>query len=80
MTTVRRLARFARRVMRCGRLLATDRRLPRWLRVLSLIGCVQIPVLPVDEIALGIAVAVLALRYRSLLVSVWAETSPVTVL
>lgn len=60
-----------RRLLKCGRTLATDRRLPRWLRVLFLIGCVQVPFLPFDEVALALAVGIIALRHRALLREAW---------
>ena len=62
-----------RRGMRIARALATDSRIPRWLRVLLVIGCIQIPVLPIDEICLAAALIILAVRYRSVLVTVVQE-------
>jgi hypothetical protein len=56
-------------------LLATDRRIPTWLRVLFVIGCVQIPVLPIDEIALCLAVGILLVFHRPLLVEAWTRTA-----
>jgi hypothetical protein len=53
-----------RRVLRALRQLATDKRIPRWVRVLLLVGCVQIPVLPIDEIALVLALTIIAVWYR----------------
>jgi hypothetical protein len=52
---------------RAAKILATSRDLPRLLRILFVIGCVQIPVLPFDEIALAIALAWLAIFHRSTL-------------
>ena len=75
MSALRQLGRFLARVVRCGRTLATDRRLPWWLRALFVVGCIQIPVLPVDEIALCVAVTILAVAYRPLLISAWKETA-----
>jgi hypothetical protein len=70
--------RFARawRAARVGlltvRYLVTIRRaFPRWLRVLLIIGAVQIPCLPTDELAAVIAVAVLVIRYRPALRVAW---------
>ncbi len=74
MTAIRRVGRFLRRVLRTARALATDKRLPRWLRVLFVVGCVQIPVLPFDEIALVLAVSVMAVWHRPVFRAAW-ETS-----
>ena len=71
---LRVLAAFVRRVLRTARALATDRRLPTWLRVLFIVGCVQIPVLPIDEIALCVAVGILLVFHRPLLAETWART------
>lgn len=57
-------AAAVRRGVRIARALATDKRLPRWLRLLFAVGMVQIPVLPTDEIALALALAIVMLRYR----------------
>lgn len=62
-----------RRAMRIARALATDSRIPRWLRILLAIGCVQIPVLPVDEICLAAALIILAARYRPVLLDIVKE-------
>jgi hypothetical protein len=62
-----------RRGMRIARALATDSRIPRWLRILLAIGCVQIPVLPVDEICLATALAILVIRYRAVLLAIVKE-------
>lgn len=59
--------------MRAARLMATDRQLPKLLRILFVIGLVQIPCLPTDEIALAIALAWLFLRHRARLTSAIAE-------
>lgn len=69
-----RLARcwaFVKRVMRCGKALAKDQHLPKWLRVLFVVGCIQIPVLPFDEIALALAVGIMAVFYRPQLRGAW---------
>ena len=70
---IRKAAGQVRRGMRIARALATDTRIPRWLRVLLVIGCVQIPVLPVDEICLASALIILAVRYRAVLAAVVRE-------
>lgn len=59
--------RFARVLFKAARILATSRDLPVVLRVLFVIGCIQIPVLPFDEIALAIALVWLALFHRGTL-------------
>lgn len=56
--------RAFRRMLRALRQLATDRRIPRWVRILLVVGCVQIPVLPIDEIALVMALAIIGIWYR----------------
>jgi hypothetical protein len=61
--------------VRTGRTLATDRRLPRWLRVLFAVGCIQIPVLPFDEIALVLAVSILLVRHRPILREAWQRSA-----
>jgi hypothetical protein len=53
--------------MRAARVLATSRALPLPLRCLLVIGMVQVPFLPCDEIALAVALAWLALRHRGTL-------------
>lgn len=75
---LRALAAFVRRVLRTARSLATDKRLPAWLRVLFVVGCVQIPVLPIDEIALCAAVGILLIFHRPLLAETWAKTGATT--
>lgn len=64
---------FLARVLRTAHSLAKDSRLPKWLRVLFLVGCVQIPVLPFDEIALVLATAILAINHRPILRDAWAS-------
>lgn len=66
---------FIARVLRTAHSLARDPRLPRWLRILFLIGCVQIPVLPFDEIALVLATAILAINHRPILRDAWATAA-----
>lgn len=69
----RRRIRF---YIRVARALARDRRLPRWLRWLIGIGLAAkaLPVdFGVDEVALGLAAAVLATRYRAVVRAVVAE-------
>lgn len=71
--TLRRLWRWIKRVIRAGKRLATDNTLPWWLRVLFVIGCIQIPVLPFDEIALVLAVGITAMFHRPALLRAWAD-------
>lgn len=60
-----------RRALRAAKSLSRDKRLPKWLRVLFVIGCVQIPVLPTDEVAMAIALTVLWFRHRAILLEAW---------
>lgn len=53
--------------LRAARILATSKSLPVLLRVLLVVGCVQIPVLPVDEACLAIALGWLFLFHRGTL-------------
>lgn len=75
MNTIRRTWQFIRRALRCAHTLARSDKLPRWLRVLFIIGCVQIPVLPIDELALIAAVGIMAVFYRPQLTHAWAESA-----
>jgi hypothetical protein len=68
----RRAWRAVRIGLKAARILATSKALPLPLRILLVIGCIQIPVLPVDEIALAIALAWLALRHRGTLAAAFA--------
>src|SRR5450755_697582 len=63
----RRAWRTVRIAMRAARILATSRALPWPLRALLIVGMVQIPCLPTDEVALVIALAWLGLRHRGTL-------------
>src|ERR1022692_2988664 len=62
MIKIRKVWRAVRIAMRAGKILATSRALPRTLRALLVIGMVQVPCLPTDEIALVIALTWLGLR------------------
>lgn len=62
-----------KRVVRTGLALAKHKGLPWWLRVMFVIGCIQIPVLPFDEIALVAAVGITAMFYREVLAGAWAN-------
>lgn len=72
-TAWRPVWRFIKRVIRTGVRMAKSRHLPWWLRVLFVIGCVQIPLLPFDEIALVMAVGIAAIFYRPALLAAWAN-------
>ena len=70
----RRVAGFARRSwrgirigLRAARILATSRALPWPLRVLLVLGCIQVPFLPADELCLAVALGWLFLRHRGTL-------------
>jgi hypothetical protein len=47
------------------------RAFPWWLRVLLVIGAIQVPFLPTDEIAAVTAAIVLLIRYRPALRVAW---------
>jgi hypothetical protein len=64
---VKAAGRQARILFRAARILATSRDLPVVLRVLFVVGCVQIPVLPFDELALAIALVWLFAFHRGTL-------------
>ena len=68
------LWRWLLRVARCGKLLATHDNLPRWLRWMFVIGFLPIPG-PFDEIVCCIAVAIMAVFYRSHLTGAWRESA-----
>lgn len=67
--------RMFRRALRCAHSLARSKALPWWLRVMLVIGCIQIPVLPVDEIFLATALGIIAVFYRSTLRAAWTESA-----
>jgi hypothetical protein len=72
---IRKAWAMVRRALRCAHTLARSNKLPRWLRILFIIGCVQIPVLPVDELALLAAIAIMAVFYRPTLRAAWADSA-----
>jgi len=76
---VRALGAAAVRVVRIGlraaRILATSRDLPRTLRVLFVIGLIQIPCLPTDEIALAIALGWMFIGHRATLRAAFATAA-----
>jgi len=78
-TAVKAVARVARTgyrafriAIRAARILASDRQLPLILRLLFVVGMVQIPCLPTDELALAVALLWLFLRYRARLRAAFA--------
>lgn len=68
------LVAFFKRVIRTARALALEPRVPRWTRVLFVLGCLPIPFCPIDEVFLVLAVLVLAVRHRPLLREHWELT------
>jgi len=56
--------RQVRIILRAARILASGPGLPRLLRILFVIGLIQVPFLPFDELALGIALAWLFIGHR----------------
>jgi hypothetical protein len=65
--TLRKAGRAIRTGLRAARILATSKDLPLVLRALFVIGLVQIPCLPTDEIALAIALLWMFLGHRDTL-------------
>lgn len=65
--------RGCRTGLRASRILATDSDLPLVLRVLFIVGCVQVPFLPFDEIALAVALGWLLIFHRASLRSAVAK-------
>lgn len=59
-----------KRTLRAGKALVGDKRLPRWLLALLAFGVAPIPLF-LDEIALLLAVAILAVGYRDVLRDAW---------
>ena len=64
---------FLKRVLRCVKKLATDKRLPRWLRAMICFGLIPLPWF-FDEMALALSSVILIAFYRRLLQEAW-ETS-----
>lgn len=64
-----------RRTLRTARSLATDQRVPRWLRWLFLFGLLPIPVIPIDELALVVALGILATFHRDLVTDAWRKSN-----
>jgi hypothetical protein len=65
---------FLRRTVRAVRLLARDRKLPRWLRGLAALGIAPIPG-PVDEAVLLVVAAILWIGYRERLLAAWRDAA-----
>ena len=82
MNTIRghttRALRTIRICLRTARILATSGELPRALRILFVIGCIQIPFSPVDEIAMVIALGWLAIFHRATMQAAWATATAAT--
>jgi hypothetical protein len=66
---------WVRRVLRTAKRLATSNDLPKWLRGLFAFGLLPIPVIPIDEAALVLAVALMALFHRPALKRAWRESA-----
>ena len=72
LAALRAVWRTLRTAMLAARMLWTVRKaLPVWLAALLAVGCVQIPFLPTDELALAAALLILWFRYRPLLRVCW---------
>jgi hypothetical protein len=63
---------FLKRIIRAVKLGATDKRIPKPLRILAALGLAPIPG-PFDEVLLLIVAIPLALFYREPLVDAWAR-------
>lgn len=63
-----------KRAIRIGRALATDKRLPRYLRVLLAFGLLPIPG-PVDDVILVIAGVLVIVRHRATFRAIIAESA-----
>lgn len=59
-----------RRFLKAGKLLALDARIPRWTRVLLVVGLLPVPG-PFDEAVLALAMVLLAIRHRPLVRQAW---------
>jgi hypothetical protein len=82
MNQIRRITaqtvRLVRVSFRAARILATTKELPKVLRILFVIGCVQLPFSPVDEIALAIALGWLAIFHRATLRAAFVTAAAAT--
>ena len=65
--TLRKIARAVRTGMRAAKILATSRDLPLMLRILFVVGCIQIPVCPLDEVCMAIALVWMFAAHRAAL-------------
>lgn len=74
MTRWQRFVRWLRRVIKCGKILARDSSIPGWLRWLFVFGVMPVP-LCLDEIALVLAVGIMAVFYRNRLMLAWRAAS-----
>jgi hypothetical protein len=73
---VRATLAFAARSIRAARLLANDRRIPRPVRGLVVVGVLPIPG-PVDEVVLLLAAGILYTFYRQPMREAWQQARPV---
>lgn len=64
---------FALHVMRAAKALATDKSLPRWLRLVLVVACLPIPG-PVDNAVQVAVLIIVAVWFRPALVSAWIGT------
>jgi hypothetical protein len=69
---VRRVLAFLSHAIRATRLLITDRRIPRPLRALVVVGALPIPG-PVDEAVLLVAAGILYTFYRQPMREAWQQ-------
>jgi hypothetical protein len=68
------VVKFANRTASATKLAATDKRIPRPLRWLALVGLLPIPG-PFDEVVLLLVAVPLALFYREPLIQAWRRAS-----
>lgn len=72
-TDLSTLIEFTKRVIRTGKTLARDERIPNWLRWLFIFGVAPVPLF-LDEVALVLAVGILAIAHRALLAEAWERS------
>ena len=65
--TFRKVIRAVRTGLRAARILATSGELPRTLRILFVVGLVQVPFCPLDEICLAVALGWMFIGHRATL-------------
>lgn len=59
------------RPLRAAKLVARDPRVPRWLKLLALLGALPVPG-PFDELVLVVVLVLLLARHRDHVMEVWA--------